>query len=220
MTYDETDKEEVCGGMPDTKSTTTDSPLLDIRGNNYNNATKNLDLAYERGFNDEGSAARYFYCAKASKKDRDDGLDAFETKQGHDKENGLDRVCEFCGVSQLTPELCHCEVKSWVAKPKKNFHPTVKPVELMQYLVRLVTPKGGTVLDIFNGSGSTGKAVAFENRERNAGYKYIGIELDPEYCKISEARIDYAVNKYQYEIIEEKKELEKKGQMSLFDFDI
>ena len=90
----------------------------------------------------------------------------------------------------------------------------------MQYLVRLVCPKGATILDIFNGSGSTGKAVAFENRERDTNYKYIGIELDPEYCKISEARIDYAANKYQYEVQEEVKELEKKGQLSLFsDFD-
>ena len=104
-------------------------------------------------YNDEGSAARYFYCAKASSKDRDEGLDKFADK---------------------------------------NIHPTVKPTTLMQYLVRLVTPKGGTVLDVFNGSGSTGKAVAYENKERDANYKYIGIELDPEYCEISKARIKYA----------------------------
>ena len=171
-------------------------------------------------YNDDGSASRYFYCAKASKKDRDEGLKNFEEKESHKKGNGLDRVCEFCGVSQLTPELCHCEVKSWVAKPRKNIHPTVKPVELMQYLVRLVSPKGSTILDIFNGSGSTGKAVAFENRERDANYKYIGIELDPEYCTISEARIDYALNKYQYDIQEEIEELHANGQMSIFDFGV
>lgn len=95
---------------------------------------------------------------------------------------------------------------------------TVKPVELMQYLVRLVSPKGATILDIFNGSGSTGKAVAFENRERQANYKYIGIELDPEYCKISEMRIDYALNKYVYDVEEEIAENHEKGQMSIFDF--
>jgi site-specific DNA-methyltransferase (adenine-specific) len=61
----------------------------------------------------------------------------------------------------------------------------------MQYLVRLVTPRGGTVLDPFMGSGSTGKAVACENNERNAGYKFIGIEKETEYCKIAEARIKY-----------------------------
>ena len=59
----------------------------------------------------------------------------------------------------------------------------------------------------------------FENRERNANYKYIGIELDAEYCKISESRIDYALNKYQYDILEEIQENKKKGQLSLFDFE-
>ena len=61
----------------------------------------------------------------------------------------------------------------------------------MQYLVRLVTPNGGTVLDPFNGSGSTGKAVMYENKERDKGYKYIGIELTEDYLPISRARIEY-----------------------------
>ena len=58
----------------------------------------------------------------------------------------------------------------------------------------------------------------FENRERNANYKYIGIELDPHYCEISESRIDYALNKFKYDILEEIAENNEKGQMSLFDF--
>ena len=58
----------------------------------------------------------------------------------------------------------------------------------------------------------------FENRERNANYTYIGIELDPEYCQISEARIDYALNQYKYDLIEEIEELHDKGEYSLFDF--
>ena len=65
-----------------------------------------------------------------------------------------------------------------------NFHPTVKPVDLMRYLVKLVTPKGGTVLDPFNGSGTTGVACKLE------GFNYVGLEFDPEYCKISRARIE------------------------------
>lgn len=77
---------------------------------------------------------------------------------------------------------------------KKNYHPTVKPTSLMQYLVRLVAPKGATILDPFMGSGSTGKACAFENKERDANYKFIGIEQDPEYCKLAEARISHAAN--------------------------
>ena len=63
---------------------------------------------------------------------------------------------------------------------------------MAQYLVRLVTPNGGTVLDPFNGSGSTGKAVMYENIERGKGYKYIGIELTEQYLPIAKARIEYA----------------------------
>jgi DNA modification methylase len=73
-----------------------------------------------------------------------------------------------------------------------NIHPAVKPTELLEYLVRLVAPKGATVLDPFMGSGSTGKAVMFENRERNAAYKFIGVELSEEYIPIAEARIKFA----------------------------
>lgn len=62
----------------------------------------------------------------------------------------------------------------------------------MQYLVRLVTPKGGTILDPFMGSGSTGKAVAFENKDRQANYSFIGIERESEYCDIAKARIEWA----------------------------
>jgi len=169
-------------------------------------------------FGDSGSAARFFYTAKASKKDRDEGLEAFEATEGHAKGNGLDRVCEFCGTPQLKAELCKCPVKSWIAKPKKNTHPTVKPCELMQYLVRLVAPKGATILDPFMGSGSTGKAVMFENRERNADYKFIGIDLEEKYCQIAIARIDYALNKFEYDYIKEKQEAEARGQANIFDF--
>jgi len=66
---------------------------------------------------------------------------------------------------------------------KGNNHPTVKPIELMKYLIKLVTPKGGRVLDPFNGSGSTGCAAV------ELGCEYVGIELDPAYVEIAEARI-------------------------------
>ena len=117
LTYDDSDFDEVCGGL-----------------------------------GDEGSASRYFYCAKTSKRDRNEGL----------------------------------------SSNNKNSHPTVKPTSLMQYLIRLVTPKGGTVLDPFTGSGSTGKACMYENADRNANYKYIGVELTEEYLPISKARIEFA----------------------------
>ena len=77
----------------------------------------------------------------------------------------------------------------------RNSHPTVKPTDLMQYLVRLVTPNGWTVLDPFNWSGSTGKAVMYENKDRNKNYKYIWIELTEEYLPIAKARIEYVINK-------------------------
>jgi len=212
--------EEVEGLFPHTKSgkmlpkhkRTTDQSPNGI----YGKFDVNHPLSETYG--DSGSAARFFYTAKASKKDRDEGLEAFEATEGHAKGNGLDRVCEFCGTPQLKAELCKCPVKSWIAKPKKNTHPTVKPCELMQYLVRLVAPKGATILDPFMGSGSTGKAVMFENRERNANYKFIGIDLEEKYCQIAIARIDYALNKFEYDYIKEKQEAEARGQASIFDF--
>ena len=131
-----------------------------------------------------GVASRYFYCAKASKKDRDEGLDEFKQQRVNDG-----RKKDIDNAFQRGTTLRH------------NTHPTVKPTELMQYLVRLVTPNGGTVLDPFMGSGSTGKAVAYENQERNKDYKFIGIELNKEYCEIAKARINYAGGKNEKESI-------------------
>ena len=76
----------------------------------------------------------------------------------------------------------------------KNIHPAVKPTALVQYLIRLVTPRGGTILDPFMGSGSTGKAAFYENFDRNADYKFIGIEMTAEYLPIAAARIEFAMN--------------------------
>jgi len=85
----------------------------------------------------------------------------------------------------------------------------------MQYLVRLITPKGGTVLDPFMGSGSTGKAAMIENNERDANYHFIGIDLEAEYCDIAKARILFGVNYF-----EEKPKADGKihqDQVSLFE---
>lgn len=156
---------------------------------------------------DDVDAIRYFYSAKASKKDRDAGLEKYESLQTTDgcMRTNLESARKFGANSAL----------------RKNIHPTVKPVELMQYLVRLVSPKGATILDIFNGSGSTGKAVAYENRERNANYKYVGIELEKQYCEISVDRINYGLNKDTYDMVKDIKEEEKKtGQLSLFEWEI
>ncbi len=179
LTYDNTDFDEVCGGFPNTKG-----------GNRHNTAIRQsdknsgygFDVNTRNEFNDSGSASRYFYCAKASKKDRDEGLEEFEEKRklGYGYANKLE-------PTSRTNEGMFKERET----QRKNTHPTVKPTDLMQYLIRLVTPNGGIILDPFNGSGSTGKAVMYENKERNKDYKYIGIELTEEYLPISKARIEY-----------------------------
>ena len=115
---------------------------------------------------DTGSAARYFYCAKASKRDRDEGLE-FTVSRRH--------------------ALTGREVKT--EHRGRNTHPTVKPTDLMRYLCRLVTPPGGVVLDPFMGSGSTGKAVMLE------GFRFIGIEREAEYVEIARARIESVMPK-------------------------
>jgi len=134
-------------------------------------------------YGDEGSAARFFYSSKASKKDRQEGCDELEEKEIAGKGNGLGRVCETCGSPILKP--CECPDRSFINPSVKNNHPTVKPTDLMRYLVRLVCPEGGTVLDPFNGSGSTGKAALLE------GFNYIGIDMDESYIEISKARLEH-----------------------------
>lgn len=121
-----------------------------------------------RSHNDNGgSASRYFYSAKISPTDRNEGLGGFETRDGGSL-NGRAN-----GSLGLIPK-------------QKNTHPTVKPVDLCRYLCRLITPKGGTVLDPFAGSGSTGKGAILE------GFNFIGIEQNEEYAAIARARCLHA----------------------------
>ena len=175
LTYDDSDYDEVCGGFPKTKG----SANKRIRAEN-NIYGKTLGETLQNDvWGDSGSASRYFYCAKASKRDRDEGLENFELKIGGGMSGTADQSL-LTGSGNIRNNLRH------------NIHPTVKPTSLMQYLVRLVTPKGGTVLDPFNGSGSTGKACMYENADRNANYKYVGIELTEEYLPIAKARIEFA----------------------------
>jgi len=121
-----------------------------------------------------GSAARFFYCAKASKRDRNEGLDGFETREKR-----------YMATANGTGETS-IGMDRFTTNPVANHHPTVKPTDLMRYLVRLVTPPSGTVLDPFMGSGSTGKACAYE------GFNFIGIDQSAEYLEIAKARIEYA----------------------------
>ncbi len=123
-------------------------------------------------FSDEtGSPARFFYCAKASRADRNEGV------------GGSDAAAVTTGAT-----MRDCEDADWRLR-NGNHHPTVKPTELMRYLTRLVTPPGGKVLDPFMGSGSTGKACMFE------GFYFVGIDMTPEYVAIADARISYALKK-------------------------
>jgi site-specific DNA-methyltransferase (adenine-specific) len=140
--------------------------------------------AGDPGYGDNGSAARFFYCAKASKRDRNEGLDGFEGKEIGAKGNGLARKCAICSASVI--DGCECIDRTFINPSRANHHPTVKPTTLMQYLVRLVTPPNGIVLDPFMGSGSTGKACAYE------GFDFIGIEQSSEYVEIARARIAFA----------------------------
>jgi DNA modification methylase len=136
--------------------------------------------------NDTGGASRFFYVAKASKRDRNEGLDALEEQRHSDREKDD-------GVGGDNP-------RNRTNAAKQNFHPTVKPTDLMRQLVRLVTPPGGVVLDPFTGSGSTGKAAILE------GFEFIGCELTEEYLPIIEGRLNHAVATVK---AEQEKEQEK-----------
>jgi site-specific DNA-methyltransferase (adenine-specific) len=122
-----------------------------------------------RSMGDSGGASRFFYVAKANKKDRNEGLDELPIQRPDLRTTTGMGTFDEKGV-----------------QPQRNFHPTVKPTSLMQYLIRLVTPENGTVLDPFAGSGSTGKAAILE------GKRFIGIELTAEYLPIIEGRLRHA----------------------------
>ena len=122
-------------------------------------------------------ASRFFYCAKASKAERDMGLENMEAKQKDPNRNeNLDTI-----QSRL-----HGSLK------RHNNHPTVKPLALMKYLIKLITPPNGIVLDMFAGSGSTLIAA------KQLGFPYIGIEIDENYCEIAEKRINAVQDKLFY----------------------
>ena len=126
-----------------------------------------------------GGASRFFYVAKANKKDRNEGLDGL-----------IEKGKVYNGTSEDSAGKAPGSVEDkFSTKPQTNFHPTVKPTSLMEYLVALVCPEGGTVLDPFTGSGSTGKAAI------RKGVKFIGVELTDEYLPIIKGRLEHEINK-------------------------
>lgn len=175
--------DEVVSAFPDTKS--GGGPAIGTprsKVNTYGEPT--ISKTPPKGAN-EGSAARFFYCAKASRKDRDEGLDRFQT--------------QIVDVHARHHSRRMAEIKRSDGAPPatgKNTHPTVKPTDLMRYLCRLITPPGGTVLDPFMGSGSTGKAAVLE------GFNFVGIEREDEYMPIAEARIAWAVLRAQGGVVD------------------
>ena len=127
------------------------------------------------GLGDTGGASRFFYCAKASRAERNAGLDESATIPLRRQSGIGDGIG---GAPSVDGER---------AVPERNNHPTVKPVALMRWLVRLVTPPGGAlVLDPFAGSGTTGIACALE------GFDFTGIEREAEYVEIARKRIAHA----------------------------
>jgi DNA modification methylase len=121
--------------------------------------------------------SRFFYVAKPSRAERDAGLDQFADA------NPFNRPGSSANFERMGSR----------SRPRKNGHPTVKPIDLMRQLCRLVTPPGGVVMDPFLGSGTTGCAVAQENADpdQTPGWTFVGIEREPDYLAIARARIEY-----------------------------
>ena len=186
--------DEVVREFPNSKS---------VGGNQNNRGTKNSFISgvektissVPNGFGDDGSAARFFksfiYCPKASKSERDRGCEGMESKAMHEQDDQTistqsNRKCVNCGRVKFGQPHCECEVPEWVetvGSKTRNNHPTVKPLALMKYLIQMITPPGGVVLDPFAGSGSTLVAA------KELGYDFIGIEMTEEYIPIIEARL-------------------------------
>ena len=181
--------DEEAGKILDEQSGITKSGDFTQKGQSSNTEqpggwkTSNREFKVYKG--DSGGASRFFYCPKTSKTDRNEGLDEFEGKQ-IGTYNAHSSDLENYGGSSLGAASMSGNNK--MPQPKQNFHPTVKPTDLMLYLIRMVTPKGGTTLDPFMGSGSTGKAAV------RGGFDFVGIEREQEYKNIAEARIQYEID--------------------------
>jgi site-specific DNA-methyltransferase (adenine-specific) len=160
-------------------------------------------------YDDKGGASRFFqtfepqydvpffYTGKASKRDKNAGLEDMPERAQHElaeqtSSTQSNRRCRTCGQVKFGQPHCECKTPEWeetVGSKSANHHPTVKSQDLMQYLVRLVTPPGGIVLDPFAGSGSTLVAAVTE------GMQFIGIEREDDYVKIAQRRVDAALKR-------------------------
>jgi DNA modification methylase len=199
-----------------------------LYGGNSLHASSTTRDGFKVGFNDSGGASRFFYCPKASKSDRDEGMpdkvgvfiqrprredgsviykethaeEWAEAMKGKPRSEKTSKAAAEELLQQRNSIGATYAGNQTVGKiganpnkptqPRANIHPTVKPTELMKYLIRLVTPKGGVVLDPFMGSGSTGKAAVRE------GMEFIGIEREEEYYEIAKQRIENETSKRKF----------------------
>jgi len=156
--------DEVVGLFPEAKGGSPIGAHLKRKGSIRIQSSEGWGESGYGGYADSGSAARFFYCAKVSPSERNAGLSDLSDK-------------EWKGDGAAIPQRGERPFN-----PSKNNHPTVKPIALMRYLCRLITPPGGTVLDPWMGSGSTGVACKEE------GFRFIGMEQDEGYYTIARAR--------------------------------
>jgi site-specific DNA-methyltransferase (adenine-specific) len=179
--------DEVTAGLLDEQTGVLKSGAFDQSKNTVENRIygampKNRSKLFEAS---EGGASRFFYVAKASKRDRNEGLEELEAKSAAEmtgrKEGSAGLVMKHVDGSDKANAYA-----GTTGSARQNFHPTVKPTALMRYLIKLVTPPGGTVLDPFTGSGSTGKAALLD------GFQFVGVELTEEYLPIIEGRLRWA----------------------------
>jgi len=190
--------EEVVGCFPETVSGVMKAGTKRNQGGGYHGGFPEIVTQYDT-VGDSGSAARFFkqcldtdpedaetrrlfYCGKATKRDRDEGLEGFEERQTGKWNSG--------GIGERRKQAGQ--------ELSRNTHPTVKPTDLMRYLCRLICPPGGIILDPFTGSGSTGKAAILE------GFGFIGIEQEPEYVAIANARIAAAAARSEKATLEQR----------------
>lgn len=169
--------DEFTGKILDEQSGITQSKSGDPTRGTYNKAMFANSEFNKVGaeYDDIGGSSRFFYCPKADNYERNKGLKGFEVKQS---------VGGGGGIGDYLDDVNSASGKYGSEKaPKKNHHPTVKPIDLMRYLVKLITPKKGICLDPYCGSGTTLIGCKMEL------INYIGIEREGEYCKIAEARV-------------------------------
>jgi site-specific DNA-methyltransferase (adenine-specific) len=167
--------DEDTAGLLDEQSGVTKSPQNYIAKGGKTNKIYSSGIGVEIGewhkeYGDSGGASRFFYVAKASKRDRNEGLEELPKQMSR----------------KFAQDETTLATMPFGKEPVQNFHPTVKPTDLMRYLIKLVTPAGGIVLDPFTGSGSTGKAALLD------GYQFVGIELTADYLPIIEGRLRWA----------------------------